>query len=155
MSQQADRLPLATRIVRAANPLIGSILRSPFHGLLSKDILLLEFVGRRSGRSFRTPVSFIAPSPDLHLVFTGNPWWRNLEDARAAAWVQGEKRAFRSTVVRDPARVAAGLTDFLTRVPRDGRFHGVALSPEGKPDARDVARAAARTVMIELRAEPG
>jgi hypothetical protein len=33
-------------------------LRSPLHGILSKNFLLINFTGRKSGRVFTTPVSY-------------------------------------------------------------------------------------------------
>ena len=39
------------------NPAVCSLLRSPLHGLMSKNTLLLEFTGRKSGRLLSTPIS--------------------------------------------------------------------------------------------------
>ena len=39
-------------INRAVNPLVGAVLRSPAHGLLSSHLALITVTGRRSGRTF-------------------------------------------------------------------------------------------------------
>ena len=44
--------PLAYKV---ANPVMKALLRSPLHGLVSKNIALLHFRGRKSGRDFVTP----------------------------------------------------------------------------------------------------
>ncbi len=34
------------------------LLRSPIHGMVSKTVLLITFTGRKSGKSFTTPVDY-------------------------------------------------------------------------------------------------
>ena len=42
------------------NPIIKLLLLSPLHGFASKDILLLEYTGRRSGKKITVPLSIFA-----------------------------------------------------------------------------------------------
>ena len=41
------------------NPIVAGILRSPLHGVMSKSVMLLTYRGRRSGRIFTTPISYV------------------------------------------------------------------------------------------------
>ena len=61
------------------NPLVKLILSTPLHGLMSRNTLLLEFKGRKSGKSYTTPVSYHATNDSVH-CFTdrANKWWHNL-----------------------------------------------------------------------------
>jgi hypothetical protein len=40
------------------NPIMSLLLRSPIHGLWSKSAMLITFKGRKSGKSFTTPVRY-------------------------------------------------------------------------------------------------
>lgn len=52
-------------------------LRSPVHGMVSRTILLLTFTGRKSGKTYTTPVSY-SQSGDQVTIFTHAAWWKNL-----------------------------------------------------------------------------
>ncbi len=66
--------------MRAQNPLVRGLLRSPAHGLLSARVLLISSTGRRSGRSFTLPVQYVREGDEV-VVTVGWPekktWWRN------------------------------------------------------------------------------
>lgn len=89
--------------LRAQNPLVRALLRSPAHGLLSGRVLLISYTGRRSGRSFALPVQYVREGDEV-VVTVGWPerktWWRNFSDAPrpvvlrlAGRDVQGTARA--------------------------------------------------------------
>jgi hypothetical protein len=86
-------------LYRLINPPIRSLLRSPFHGLMSKNTLLLEFTGRNSGRSLSTPISYYLSKQTAH-CFTSRSfsWWRNLTTgAQVQLVIKGKNgKAFRS-----------------------------------------------------------
>ena len=48
------------------NPVVKVILRSPLHGLMSRNTILLEFKGRKSGKIYSTPVSYHDTDGALH-----------------------------------------------------------------------------------------
>ena len=53
------------------------VLRSPAHGMVSKTILLITFTGRKSGKTYTTPVSYSQDGDQVH-IFTHAAWWKNL-----------------------------------------------------------------------------
>lgn len=61
------------------NPIAKTILRSPLHGLLSRQLLLITFTGRKSGHIFTTPAMYEQEGEMLRL-HVGSPWWKNLRD---------------------------------------------------------------------------
>ena len=51
------------------NKTMKLILRSPMHGVVSKSMLLISFTGRKSGKTYTTPVGLLAgrrPGDDFH-----------------------------------------------------------------------------------------
>jgi hypothetical protein len=142
-------------LYRLVNPLVSGILRSPLHGLLSSNTLLLEYRGRRSGRLFRTPVSYCEIDGDLHcFAGSGHRWWRNLADGEPIAVVlRGRRLTMAPLVNRDDRELtAARLRDFLIAVPRDAPHAGVRLDEHGHPHPGDIRHAAAHHVHVRLAA---
>ena len=62
-----------------ANHAMEFVLRSPVHMPISKTIPLITFTGRKSGKTFTTPVSYSQHGDQVY-VFTHAAWWRNLRD---------------------------------------------------------------------------
>jgi deazaflavin-dependent oxidoreductase (nitroreductase family) len=61
------------------NVVVKGLLRSPLHRIMSKGVLLITFQGRRSGKQYTTPASYLRDGQVVY-VFS-NPdrkWWRNL-----------------------------------------------------------------------------
>ena len=138
---------------RIVNPLVSAVLRSPFHRVLSGNTLLLEYRGRRSGRFFRTPVSYCELDGALHcFAGTGHRWWRNLAAGQPVTVVlRGRRLAATATVnTDDHARIADRLGEFLRAVPRDAPHSGVRLDERGEPHAGDLLEAAPGHVHVLL-----
>jgi hypothetical protein len=152
MAVEKDRTTeLLLRLVKILNPLVSALLKSRLHGLVSKDILLLHFRGRKSGHWYATPVSYVQDGNRLR-VFTESSWWKNLRGgAHARVHLRGKLMSVRSRTHADGgAYVEEAIMDFLTRVPRDARYYGVRMGEDGTPDAADVKAAAPVSVLIEL-----
>ncbi len=67
----------ATSIPPFVNRAMKLVLRSPMHGLVSKTVLLISFHGRKSGKTYTTPVSY-SQNGDQVVIFTHAAWWKNL-----------------------------------------------------------------------------
>lgn len=141
------------------NPPIKRLLKSPFHRVLSKNTLLLEFKGRRSGRGLSTPISYYVAGGRAH-CFTSKEygWWRNLlDDAIVQIVVKGESiKTVASVVVETDDKVcsrkmmADALYMFLLAVPRDASHAGVRLGADGKPDLGDINRVISGMVYLSF-----
>jgi len=143
---------LLLRIVKIINPLVAVLLRGPLHRLAgSKDIMLLHFQGRKSGKWFATPVSYVRDGNRLR-VLTEAPWWKNLRDVPGAkVHLEGAELPVRAGVRADGGEyVIDAIRDFFVRVPRDARYSSVKLDRDGRPDESDLADASARLVLLEL-----
>ena len=141
------------------NAVVRLVLRSPAHRLLSGSVLLLGFVGRKSGRRYSVPVGYVFEGEDV-VCFTGKAWsgwWRNLAGgAQVVLRLRGRDLRCQAEVVTDEGAVARGLTAFMLEHPKTAERYGVSLDPEGRPDPEDVA-AAARGGMaaVVIRARAG
>lgn len=137
-----------------ANTIAIRILRSPLHGLLSHNTLLLSFQGRKSGKTYTIPLSY-AQEGNTVLCFTrrGNTWWKNLrEDTPVTVNLKGRSLpGIASAVADDQAMIEREMYTFLLKLPRDATYKGVRLNPDGTPNRADIARSARSAVLVRIR----
>lgn len=136
------------------NPTMRLLLRSPLHLFLSGSLMLITFTGRKSGRRFTTPVRYVRRG-DTVRCFTAseNKWWRNLQGgAEVTLRIRGRDLPFQATAIHDdPAKVRAGLEDYLREFPQDAAYHDIRLVGRRTLDPADLERAAKTAVMVEAR----
>jgi hypothetical protein len=134
------------------NKTMKFILRSPMHGMVSKYLTLITFSGRKSGRTYTTPVSYYQKD-DLVTIFTHANWWKNLRGgAPVSLRIQGRELQGRAEPIsEDKQVVAAELTSHLRKSPFDARFYDVTIDEHGNPDSGDVAQAVQTVAMIRVR----
>jgi F420H(2)-dependent quinone reductase len=144
------KLPIP--ILRLLNPFVAMLLRSRFHHLMSKDIMLISFTGRRSGRQYTTPVSYVREGNVVRCV-TSSPWWRNLRGgAEVSLRIRGEDRAGHAEAISgDVERISDAVSAFLKQVPRDAPYYDITLGPDGEPNPADLRRAAESRTLIDIR----
>lgn len=143
---------IAAGVLRWINRIVRVVLHSPFHALLSGNTLLLTIMGRKSGKQYTFPVSYIQDG-DMLTCYTDSRWWTNLRGgAPVSVRVRGHERRGHATVIAgDQAQIARYLQAIFRRVPRDARFSGVRLDQHGQPTAADVARAARSLVIVRIQ----
>ena len=101
------------------------ILNSPLlHKLASKNVLLIAFVGKKSGNHYTIPVQYLQDGQTIWIM-VGFPekkkWWRNLIGGvpvnlcLRGEWVSGEAVVLQGTVDRD--KISQGLAVFARRYP--------------------------------------
>jgi hypothetical protein len=128
------------------------ILRSPMHGMVSKTMLLITFTGRKSGKTYTTPVDY-SQDGDLVTIFTHANWWKNLiGGAPVALRIRGrDLQGIAEPVAEDKVSVAAGLMEHLRKVPSDAKYYSVTFDDQKNPRADEVEKAAKNAVMIRVR----
>lgn len=128
------------------------MLRSPLHRIVSRSIMLITFTGRKSGKSYTTPISYLRDD-DMVTAFTGANWSRNLIDgAPVTLNIKNKEYQGQADVVADDKRaVAESLQNFLRTVRSDARFYQVKFDDDGEPNWDDVQRAAQRCVMLQIK----
>jgi deazaflavin-dependent oxidoreductase (nitroreductase family) len=128
------------------------VLRSPVHGMVSKTILLITFTGRKSGKTYTTPVDY-SQDGDQVTIFTHADWWKNLRGgAPVRLRIRGQElQGMAEPVAEDKGAVAAGLTAHLRKVPSDAKYYGVTFDDRGNPRAEEVEEAVQNVVMIRVQ----
>jgi deazaflavin-dependent oxidoreductase (nitroreductase family) len=113
--------------------------------------MLLRFTGRKTGRSYTTPVSYVLDGNSL-LVPAGGAWWRNLEARpRTSVRLRGAWRSVTSEVIREPA-LADLLLGMIQKNPAIGVLTGIRLSSDGRLDTSALERERRRGfVVVRLR----
>ena len=141
-------------IYKIANPFVKALLRSPLHGIASKNVALLHFRGRKSGREFVTPLSYVRENGTVCLLSAhGTRWWMNLREegtpvsieiaretltGKARLW-DGDSEALRERVRR-----------YLTALPRDAKVYGIKLDESNRPVEESLAEVAPELVFVEV-----
>ena len=147
------KIPAA--ILSRINPSVKALLKSRFHSLMSKDVMLITFTGRRSGHSYTTPVSYIREGQTVRCFSHSRSdilWWRNLRGgASVSLRIQGEDyQGDANAIAGDPKRIADALTAFMTQLPRDAPYYDIELDSNKLPIPADVERAAHDSILVEI-----
>lgn len=135
------------------NPLMKALLRSPLHGLISDAVMLITFTGRKSGRTYTTPVGFEELDGTLYVTSqTDRVWWKNLRGgAQVEVRLRGNRRGGHAEVIEDNQAVADYVLGFVDRHGVDSMSR-LALSVQGDelPDMEDLAAGLDDVVVIEI-----
>jgi len=128
------------------------LLRSPFHGLLDKSIMLVTVTGRKSGKMYSTPVNYLRDGNLLWVTsIRTRTWWRNLKGgAQLNVLLAGQSMKAYGVVIVDDQAVVDSLVAYFRKAPRLARYFKVELDASGQPVREDCVRAAHERVMIKI-----
>jgi hypothetical protein len=88
-------------LLRLVNPVLGILLRTPLAGPARKQLMVLSFTGRKTGREFSIPLSAHVIDGDLYAL-TGAAWKQNFHGGAPARVVyDGRTTAMRGELIRD------------------------------------------------------
>ena len=137
-------------LARWSNPVTRWMLAGPLHVVMSRRLLLVAFTGRKTGRSYMTPVSYVLDGERL-LVPGGGAWWKNLRGAPVRVRLRGAWRSVTPEVIREPQAVSETLGRMMAANPALSVFTGIRRGADGLPAAASVERARRRGfVVIQL-----
>lgn len=142
----------ATTVPPFVNKTMKFVLRSPAHGMVSRFTTLITFTGRKSGKTYTTPVSY-SQFDDQVYIFTHANWWKNLCGAAPVTLcLQGrEREGWAEPIAEDKNAIATRLTAHLRKVPSDAKYYSVTFDEGGNPRAEEVEKAVQTVVMIRVR----
>jgi len=129
------------RIMRAVNVPMRAVLGLPFPTPLSRNLMLISYTGRKTGRPYRQPVSY-ARDGDTLLTPGGGRWTLNLTAGRPVRIrLRGRDVPARADLVTDAAEVERLMGVIVAKNPAAGRFIPIPRGPDGRldPDALDAA----------------
>ncbi len=83
------------------------MLRSPFHFLLSRRLIVVEFDGVKTGRRYRVGMAYCRRGDRLYaMTYRHRKWWRNLRNGRRVS-VLYRGRTISATTYVDDSNVEA------------------------------------------------
>ena len=125
---------LQARLFRAVNVPMRAALGLPFATPLGRRLMLARIVGRKSGRIYRQPLSYVRDG-DVLLTPGGGKWKLNLRDDQPVTLrLRGRDVTARPEVVRDPAEITRLFTLMADRNPAVLRFAGIPRDADGRLD---------------------
>ena len=138
---------------RIINPVTIAIAKSPLHFLISQNIVVLNFMGMKTGKDYALPVSYFEdPKGKLRCVTDRrNIWWRNLLQAsNIKILYKGKLTDALVTVEHENNKIIADQLDALCSHSRiDGFFAKVGYE-KGTPIRKDIEKAASIMTLIQL-----
>lgn len=144
-------------MTRFVNPLVRTLLRAPvLHRRLSRSVMLVGYRGRRSGKSYLTPVSYFAMDRTLSVMSSRDRlWWRNLRGVPEVSLVlRGRRVKARPRVLEDRAEAASALAAHIRHTPWIAKYLEVGHDAAGGLNPADLARLAETRLVILFDLQP-
>ena len=108
-------------------------------------MLVIQFKGKRSGKSYLVPVSYHEHDSSYTCVtLRSNIWWRNLKGlSHTKIWLQGKLTDVKIDLeFNNDQIVESTLRDLVTNNRVDAYFAKIKLNKDGSPDTDDLENAA-------------
>ena len=133
------------------NDFMSWILRSPFHGLLSKGMMLITVTGCKSGRKYTTPVEYFHEDGQLWVMTNRDrTWWRNLKNgAEVSLLLKRRAVAGFAELEQDVETVKIHLVEYLHHIPHAARPMGVRIE-NGSASGEDITRVAKDRLFVKI-----
>jgi hypothetical protein len=143
-------------LLHAVNPVLKSLLGTPLAGPLRKQLMVLNFTGRKSGKQFSLPVSAHVIDNDLYALAGAN-WKYNFKGGAPALVVYGGKKIpMRGELITDQATVH----DLYHRcalsydIKRAQRMMGLKFRDNRIPTVQEFAEAIGRLKLAAIKFTP-
>lgn len=128
------RRRLQVRVMRAVNVPMRPLLSLPFATPLSRRLMLVNLTGRRTGKAYRQPVSYVQQGSTL-LTPGGGRWKLNLrDDVPVRIRLRGRHVSARPELVGDVDEVERLLAVMAAANPSVYAFVGIPRGADGRLD---------------------
>jgi deazaflavin-dependent oxidoreductase (nitroreductase family) len=142
------------------NPIVRFIMRSPLHGLMSKDVMLITYHGQKSGKEFTLPVSYLEDGATV-FVIPGMPdkkvWWHNIhENTPVQINLRGKSISTRASLLsaeKDLDVMTNALRLFFRKMPAGASMYKVHKDANGEFNIDDLKQAVRNMVMVSIQPE--
>jgi hypothetical protein len=156
MAEQSPEVTIShppETILRAVNPVLRFLLGTPLAGSARKQMMVVSYKGRKTGRPYSIPLSAHVVDNQLYAL-TSAPWKNNFRDgADAEVLHEGNRTPMRGELITDPA-VVAGLAHRLAEaygVKRAQRMMGLGFREQRIPTLEEFTEAAQREHMAVVK----
>jgi hypothetical protein len=143
-------------LLRAVNPAVKFLLGTPLGGSLRRQMMVLNFTGRKSGRQYSLPVSAHQLDNTLYALASAG-WTANFRDgANAEVLWNGKKTTMHGELIRDPATVAdlSHRTAESYGAKKAQRMMGLKFRDDRVPTIGEFTEAAQRDGMRAIKLTP-
>jgi len=132
------------------NPVMRWLIRSPLHFFVSKNMMLMTYTGRKSGKIYTIPMNYLTIGEVLYTISSRERvWWRNLRGgANVTLRLRGRDVPAQAITIEDSQQVASSLQQFLNVAPEYARYLNVQIDSVGMPNPEDLARLANEKVLV-------
>lgn len=122
---------IQARMMSLFNVPMRVILGLPFSTPLSGRLMLLSYTGRKTGKDYRQPVSYVQQGNTL-LTPGGGNWKWNLKDGRPVRIrLRGRDVIARPELIKDPDKIEQLLAVMTAANPAVSAFVGIPKGPDG------------------------
>jgi deazaflavin-dependent oxidoreductase (nitroreductase family) len=134
------------------NDFMAWVLRSPFHGMLSANTMLITVTGRKTGKKYVTPVGYYREDDSLWIVTSRNrTWWRNVGDNPVVDLLLKRKPVTGFAEIKmEQTEVEARLCDYIQHIPQAARGFGIRME-NGNPNGEDISRTAKDRLFVKIQ----
>ncbi len=132
-------------IFKVMNPIMKGLLRSPLHRLLSGTLMLVTYMGSKTGKQYTIPIGYFAWGQGELMSFSSARWWTNLRSSPPVTLLlKGRRVQAIPTVIEQREAVIDTLEEFIKRLgSRAARRLPIGLPRDREPtrtDLRNVPR---------------
>ena len=134
------------------NDFMAWVLRSPFHGILSNGMMLITVTGRKTGKTYTTPVGYYEEGGYLWVITSRDrTWWRNLQGGANVKLLLKRKsvNGFAETELNEKA-VEARMYEYIKHVPQAAKPMKIRVE-NGVANAEDIARTARDRLFVRIK----
>ena len=136
------------------NLVMKLLLNSPLHGLMSDNIMVVYFTGRKSGRRRSTPVRYLREGDNSVVCLTSRDtgWWHNFREPATVELQLAGKRVVVQAHAHpdDTVRKEEALRRALEHFPGDAAYHGIVVKRGGAPSTEQLHQAALNDVLVTV-----
>ncbi len=133
------------------NDFMSWVLRSPIHGMLSANTMLITVTGCKTGTKYTTPVGFYREGDMLWILSSRDrTWWKNLNGGANVDLLLKRKQAQGfAELEQEESAVQARLCDYIKHIPQAAKPMGIHIE-NGRPNPENIARLAKDRLFVKI-----
>jgi deazaflavin-dependent oxidoreductase (nitroreductase family) len=134
------------------NDFMAWVLRSPLHGMLSNGIMLITITGRKSGKTYTTPVGYYVEGNYMWVITSRErKWWKNLQGgAKVDLLIKRKPVQGFAEIELEEQSVAARMPEYLRHIPQAAKQMNVRME-DGKPNQEDISKTAKDRLFVKIK----
>jgi hypothetical protein len=150
-----DPQKLATFFARA-NAVVRPLLQSPLHAVVSGRLMLLNYTGGKTGKSYSFAIGYFPWDDGDVIVSSSAKWPKTIGSARdVRVLIKRRWFAAQPTPIKDAEAKADLLGEFARRNgPKAAKGLMLGLPGDRQPDRQELLDAAAKTTLVRLSLTP-